>query len=143
MQSDTAALTTTAMVTASGMTFAVVSGQVYSFEFNLSFQAATASTGLKVGLTFPAATLIAASAEIPQAAAGTDANFVGFITASAGTVTATATPTAATTYQAMVYGTLLCSGSAGNLALTVGAEASTASGVIIKAGTHGFLFAIA
>ena len=94
-QSDSATGSTTAMVTASGMVFAVTTGNYYQFKFHVitrigSVTSAT-TVGIKLGLTFPAATVVGAIASIPQAVAGTAHFFTGQIQASGGTVTSAST----------------------------------------------------
>lgn len=142
MQSDTATGTTTAMVTASGMTFAVTTGNYYRFKFHVitrlgSVTSAT-TVGLKLGLTFPAATVVAAEARIPQAVAGTAHWFAGQIQASGGTVTSASTQFPNSNTLSVVEGSIVPS-AAGNVALTYGCELSTTAGVVIKQGTNGII----
>lgn len=142
MQSDTATGSTTAMVTASGMTFAVTTGNHYRFKFHVitrlgSVTSAT-TVGLKLGLTFPAATVVAAEARIPQAVAGTAHWFAGQIQASGGTVTSASTQFPNSNTLSVVEGSIVPS-AAGNVALTYGCELSTTAGVVIKQGTNGII----
>ena len=141
-ESDSATGSTTAMVTASGMVFAVTTGNYYRFKFHVitrigSVTSAT-TVGIKLGLTFPAATVVGAVAMIPQAVAGTAHFFTGQIQASGGTVTSASTqfPTANT--LSIVEGSIVPS-AAGNVALTFGCELSTTAGVVIKSGTNGVI----
>jgi hypothetical protein len=139
MGSDTATGTTTALVTASGMTFALVSGNTYRFAWNVLFDSSTTTIGIKLGLTFPAATIVAANVTIPQVVDANNANFTGQITSSGDSVTSVSAPAAATPFLAIVEGTIRPSAN-GNLALMYGSEVSTSAlGVRIKQETLGVL----
>ena len=142
MQDDMATGTTTAMVTASGMLFAVTSGNYYRFRFYVISRIGNATSattvGFKLGLTFPAATVVGASVNIPFGAAGASHFFEGQITASGGAVTSTATQNPNANTLSTVDGVIVPSAD-GNLALTYGCELSTTAGVLIKQGTNGIL----
>lgn len=141
-ESDSATGSTTAMVTASGMVFAVTTGNYYRFSFHVITRigAATSATtvGIKLGLTFPAATVVGATARIPQAVAGTAHFFTGQIQASGGTVTSASTQFPNANTLSIVEGSIVPS-AAGNVALTFGCELSTTAGVVIKQGTNGII----
>ena len=134
--------TTTAMVTASGMYFAVTSGNYYRFRFYVISRigAVTSATtvGFKLGLTFPAATIVAASVNMPQGAAGVSHFFEGQIASSGATVTTVSTQFQNTNTLSTVDGVIVPSAD-GNVALTYGCELSTTAGVVIKQGTNGTL----
>lgn len=141
-ESDSATGSTTAMVTASGMVFAVTTGNYYRFKFHVitrigSVTSAT-TVGIKLGLTFPAATVVGAVAMIPQGAAGTSHFFTGQIQASGGTVTSASTQFPNANTLSIVEGSIVPS-AAGNVALTFGCELSTTAGVVIKQGTNGII----
>lgn len=141
-ESDSATGSTTAMVTASGMVFAVTTGNYYRFKFHVitrigSVTSAT-TVGIKLGLTFPAATVVGAVAMIPQGAAGTSHFFTGQIQASGGTVTSASTQFPNANTLSIVEGSIVPS-AAGNVALTYGCELSTTAGVVIKQGTNGII----
>lgn len=142
MQNDMATGTTTAMVTASGMLFAVTSGNYYRFRFYVISRIGNATSattvGFKLGLTFPAATVVGASVNIPFGSAGASHFFEGQITASGGAVTSTATQNPNADTLSTVDGVIVPSAD-GNLALTYGCELSTTAGVLIKQGTNGIL----
>lgn len=142
MQDDMATGTTTAMVTASGMLFAVTSGNYYRFRFyvisRIGNVTSATTVGFKLGLTFPAATVVGASVNIPFGAAGASHFFEGQITASGGAVTSTATQNPNANTLSTVDGVIVPSAD-GNLALTYGCELSTTAGVLIKQGTNGIL----
>ena len=81
MQSDQATGTVTALATASGMIFALTSGNTYRFQFlmvaKIGNVTSATTVGVKMGLTFPAATVVAARAGFPQGVAGTAHDFEG------------------------------------------------------------------
>lgn len=139
-RSDSATGTTTALVTASGMTFAVTTGNYYRFSYHVLTRigAVTSATtvGIKLGLTFPSATVVAAFAQIPQGADGTSHMFMGQITSSGDSVTSASTQFPNTVTHSLVEGTIVPS-AAGNVALVYGCELSTTAGVVIKQGTNG------
>lgn len=141
-QSDGATGSTTAMVTASGMVFAVTTGNYYQFKFHVITRignvTSATTVGIKLGLTFPAATVVGAVASIPQGAAGTSHFFTGQIQASGGTVTSTSTQYPNANTLSIVEGSIVPS-EAGNVALTFGCELSTTAGVVIKQGTNGVM----
>jgi hypothetical protein len=128
---------TTALATASGMIFALTAGTTYNFEFQVGHDGIT-TMGLKLGLTFPAVTMVFARAEI---ASSNVAQVIGYIEASGGSVTSTGS-FGATRLMSRVEGTILPSGN-GNLALVWGCEASTTGGVRILQQTLGYLYAVA
>lgn len=143
MGSDTATNTGTTLTTASGMTFAVVSGVVYQFEYWVLAKAGIASTnttvGLSIGLTFPAATVVAANIRIgAQAANGTDSVFEGTVNTASSAVTSTSLQNATTTNFAQVRGVIKPSAD-GNLSLLFASEVATTAGHILLAGTNGVL----
>lgn len=139
-QSDSATGSTTALVTASGMTFAVTSGNYYRFSFHILSRigAVTSATtvGLKLGLTFPAAAVVGAYAQIPQAVAGVAHMFVGQIQSSGASVTSVSTQYPNQDTHSLVEGSIVPTAN-GNVALVFGCELSTTAGVVIKQGTNG------
>ena len=142
MQDDMATGTTTAMVTASGMVFAVTTGNYYRFRFHVITRignvTSATTVGIKLGLTFPAATIVGAVANIAQGAAGASHWYSGQIQSSGGTVTSVSTQFPNSDTLSIVEGSILPS-AAGNIALTYGCELSTTAGVVIKSGTNGFI----
>lgn len=142
-QGNTATNATTTLTTASGCQFALVSGNTYNFTYRIFWKVGTAATnttcGLSLGLTFPAATMVAARAEImAQAANGTDSSIIGQIIAASSAVTSTTCQTPATTSYATVTGTITPSAN-GNLSLLYASEIATTAGVIIMSGTNGVI----
>jgi hypothetical protein len=139
MGNDQTTNATATLVTASGCTFVVTSGNTYYFEFCALWKCNVTTNGFKVGLTFPAAVVVAAQAVVPITAA---TSITGPISASGGAITGTSTPTSATPYMAFVNGTITPSAS-GNLALMFAGELATTAGVALLAGTNGMIRAIA
>ena len=93
---------------------------------------------LKLGLSFPAATLISAVARAQAGAdAVTGAEAAGFITLVRNTVTFTTSPTANFDQFAMIEGTIVASGSGNLIPFFASEVATTVSGVVIKAGANG------
>jgi hypothetical protein len=93
---------------------------------------------MKLGLTFPAAAVVSAFAQIPQAVDGTAQNFMGQITSSGDSVTSISTQFPNTDVISLVEGSIVPTAN-GNLALVFGTELSTTAGVVIKQGTNGRL----
>jgi hypothetical protein len=126
---------------ASGLGFAVASGVTYAFEFRPIFRSAVATNGIRLGLTFPAAVIFAATARIPIAADGAGGEFQGWITTSGDAVIGTGVQTANTSYVAEVKGTIRPSAN-GNVQLQYGSELSTTLGVVIAQESYGVLSTI-
>jgi hypothetical protein len=125
------------LVNVLNLAFALVAGTTYRFRFAVVFRSTSGTVGLKLGLTFPAATIFAASARIPIAATGTAGELQGSITASGGSVTGTAVPAANADYLARVDGVIVPS-SSGTLQLQFAAE-TTGATVTLQAGSVGSL----
>lgn len=142
MQSDSATGTITGLATASGITFALTSGNTYRFQFLMVARIGSASThttvGVKMGLTFPAATVVAARAAFPQGAAGVSHDFEGQINTSGGMITSISTQNPNQDILGKIDGVIKPSAD-GNLALMYGCELATTAGVVIRAGTCGRL----
>lgn len=124
-----------------GLSFSVTAGTTYVFQFNVIYATTVSTIGLQLGLTFPASTTFAATVKIPQGASGTSSEFQGAITASGGSVTAAATPTATDTYIATVEGTITPS-SSGTLQAQFAAESAGAT-ITAYAASSGFLYTLA
>lgn len=84
------------------MVFAVTSGNNYDIEFNCYFASNVTTNGLKLGVTYPAATRAGYTCYIPSAADGVSGQFQGWGTASADAITSTGVQAANTTYLAQV-----------------------------------------
>ncbi len=143
--SDTVTNTGTTLTTVTGLSFAIVSGVTYQFEYRVLTKCGNTATnttvGLSIGLTFPAATVVAANVRIgSQGAAGTDSYFEGTINAASGSVTSTSlqAPAITTTNYSQVKGVIKPSAN-GNLTLLFASEVATTAGHILLAGTNGLL----
>lgn len=137
MGSNTATGTTTAMVTASGMTFAVTSGNTYWFRFDVAFDCNNTTVGVRLGLTFPAAIAVSAHAE---AAIDPSTKAYALILASSGSVLTTRVNASSVAQYGHITGHIEPSAS-GTLALIWASELSTTAGARILAGTNGILIA--
>lgn len=126
---------------ATGLAFVGVTAGTYAFKAGVVYQTAATTTGLKVGLTFPAATVFAATVHIPQTTAGVGGGLQGWITASAGTVATTSTPAATTSYEALIDGTIVVS-TGGTIQVTQASNA-TGSAITLKQGSWLQYFKIA
>jgi hypothetical protein len=140
LTADFSALTTTTLTDITGMTLPVVSGKYYFFKFEIGYQAAATTTGIKLGVTIPAATIFAAtvSALVSTAADGTANVFFGHLTSSGDSVIGTGTPAATTTHLAEIQGIIVPSAN-GNIQLQAATEVA-ASNVTVKQGTVGLIW---
>jgi len=136
---DTSVASATTTITTSGLQFALLSGITYAFDFRILYQTKVAATGLKLGLIFPAATIVGANVNVPMANdAATSYWFSGYISASGGGVTATSSPAVNTTVMAQITGVIRPSAN-GTLHVYHACEAACASGIVIKADSVGIL----
>jgi hypothetical protein len=136
MQDDTATAISAGLVTTSGMTFALVSGNTYRFEFFIPFDSVASTVGLKLGLTFPAATMMSSRFYIPNS---NTAETMGDVSGPGGFVVA-ATSSAARSL-AYISGVIRPSAD-GNLALQHACEIATSGGPVIKGGANGILYTL-
>jgi hypothetical protein len=129
-----------------GLAFSVTANTTYKFDFDVLFRATlngSTTCGLKVGLTFPAATIVSATAQIPVAADGTAAMFSGWITSSGDAVTGTGVQAKDVDYVAKVYGVIRPSAD-GTLQVQAAAElTSTIAGIVVRQNSAGTLTTIA
>jgi hypothetical protein len=125
--------TSTTVANATSLSFSAVAGKVYKYNFNILYTSAATGTGIKLGLTYPAATTASGKASIPIGADGTATIFYGLITSSGDIVIGTGTPAASTTTYATVQGIIIPS-TTGTVQLTAGTEVN-ASAIVIKAGS--------
>jgi hypothetical protein len=138
LAADLSASTSTTLADTTGLKFDVQSGHHYVFEFGLLYVSAATTTGVKVGVTTPTFTTLAATVSAQAAADGTAAEFAGWLSSSGDAVTASGVETATTvTYIAKVEGVLVPSAD-GILQLQHATEVG-ASGITPKAGSYGFL----
>ena len=105
----------TAQSNVNDLAFNVVTGVMYKYKFIVNYTSAATTTGLRVSLTYPTASMASAVAKIPNGNDGTAAYFHGTINTSGDTVNATGTSSTA---------------AAGHLAFVEGVIIPTADGVI-------------
>ena len=102
LTADLGATSSTTLTDTTGLSFAVVSGTYYRITFHVIFQTANTGSGLKLGLTTPTFTTLAATATIPFAADGSAGAFQGWITSSGDSVVATGVEATGTNYLAVL-----------------------------------------
>jgi hypothetical protein len=68
LTADLAANSATALADATGLSFAVVAGQVYRFQFWVIFQSAALTTGIQLSVNAPASSALAYNVAIPISA---------------------------------------------------------------------------
>ncbi len=125
----------TTLANATGLSFPVVTGTNYKYKFTVLYTSAATTTGLRVGVTFPAATTQSALANIPGSTTdGTGFLFSGFISSSGDSVVAGNSPAVSPTVMtANVEGVFIPSAS-GTIQLQAATEVG-ASNIVIKAGS--------
>jgi hypothetical protein len=120
------------------LTFLLSSGRTYIFAYKILFQGSNAANGLRIGLTFPSATVVSAVGYVPVSADGTAAQMTGWITSSGDAVVGTSLPTVNVPLMAIIEGTIIPSAD-GTLALGYGNELNTSVGVLINRGSVGII----
>jgi hypothetical protein len=135
---DTTTGTTTALTEHPSLKFAVSSGNTYVFAYKLLMQSSLAINGLKVGLSFPAATVVSAVAYVPESVDGISAQTTGWITSTGDSVTGTSLPTINVPLIVTIEGTIRPSAN-GTLAVGYACEMSTTAGVIVRQGSVGII----
>lgn len=121
--------------------FAISSGVPYMFKYFLPWRVGLGSVGIRVGLMFPATISCSISCQIPIAADGTARVQVGGIASSNKMVTGISSPSLDNN-DCLIEGSILCSGS-GVLNVIYGNEVSAPTGVVVKAGACGIIWALA
>lgn len=134
LNADHAAFTATGLANVTGLSFPVSSGVACRFEFLVAFRSAATTTGIRLGLTFPAATVFAGTVTSLFAADGSGALFAGALTASDDSVVSSATPAINTDYLAKVEGFIIPSAN-GTLQLRAATEILN-SAVTVRNGSH-------
>ena len=137
---DLAASTVVTLANATGLSFAIVSGTYYHFKFYITFRSAATTTGIRLGLTFPAITRFASTANIPIAADGAGGLWQGWITTSGDAVVGTGVQAINTDYLAIVEGNILPSAD-GTLQLQFATEVA-GSAVTVRQGSCGVLYSL-
>jgi len=121
------------------MAFAVTSGTYYAFKFIILYSTGATTTGIKLSLTFPTATVQSANVLIfGQTTDGaTTEPWAGTINSSGDVVTSTGVAVINVPYVAIVEGTILPS-SNGSLQLRFSPEVAAAA--TIKRGSLGYIW---
>jgi hypothetical protein len=136
---DLSATTSTTLANTTGLVFAVVNGTYYHFRFFVLWQTATATTGIKIGITTPTFTVYSATVRMPVAADGTGAEWTGALTTSGDSVIGSGAESTNTTYPAIIDGIILPSAN-GNVQVQHAAEVAAAGNVTVKAGSSGMMW---
>lgn len=135
---DQTFVATTTLANATDLSFSVISGHYYKFEFDVLFQSNTSTTGLKVSVTTPTFTRFGAAVSIPIAGDGVDAQFEGDITSSGDAVSGTDVAATGTDYVAHIEGVIFPSASG---TVQVQAACEVAAGTItVRQGSVGLLY---
>lgn len=104
-------LTTATLANLTGLSFAVVSGRTYEFEFTLVVRTTVITVAAVATISIPSATVFAAEVEALFAGDGAGAQFGGAITSSDDVVVVTALPVINTDYLLRIRGVLVPSAS--------------------------------
>jgi hypothetical protein len=141
LTADMTATTTTTLANITSLSFSVSNATYYRFQFGVIYQSNATTTGLKLTVTIPAATVFSAKAQAWSSAAdGTDSEYVGRITSSGDAVTATGSEATNTSYLCLIEGVLVPS-AGGTLQAQFASEVS-GSTVTIKQGSYGILWTL-
>lgn len=138
LTADLSAVTSQTLTDTTGLLFAVVSGTYYWFRFGILFQSAGTTTGISIGLTCPAVTVLAANVTIPSTAG---VQLTGRLNASGDSATSTAIDTAGSTALAVVEGLILSSAN-GNLQVQHARGGAISANVTVKRGSFGALYTV-
>lgn len=134
------AISSTSLTNVTDLVFPVVANSVYSFEFLVPFSSVALTTGIGLAVSCPASpALLSYQAEIPFAADGVDATWIGSGTASGDTILSTGVVAINTVYLARLTGVLRNGANAGNLQVQARSEVN-ASAVTVKSGAWGILW---
>ena len=119
----------------------VTAGVYYAFKFLVAARSTGSTVGLKLGLTFPTATVFACTMRsMLNSTSGTGAEWGGAIIASGGSMTLTGMPSTNTDYLSEIIGVILPSAS-GTLMVQYAAE-TTGYTVTMRKGSAGYLVAV-
>ncbi len=127
--------TTAASSNVTGLSFAVVAGVTYKYKFSVLYTSAAVNTGLRIGLTYPAATVASANAKIPVSNTdGAAFIFAGLLSTSGDFVLATGSAAASPTVLVADIEGVIVPSATGTVQLQAGTEIA-ASNIVIKAGS--------
>ena len=128
---------TTTVLKPTSLILDVKAGERYDFVFNVLFQSNTATTGIRLGLSYPANSFYSATAKILSGTDGTAAEFSGALTTVGDAVVSTQVPSINTTYLAEIKGTIMPTVD-DVIMVQFGSETATGQ-VTIKSGSNGKL----
>jgi hypothetical protein len=128
---------TSSTLGSSELGFAVNAGTYYKFRFVIVFATDATTTGIRLGLTAPSASVFSATTDIATGSDGPNAREQGSITSSGDWVMTGAVEAANTNYIAIVEGIILPSVS-GSVQLVFGAG-TNGNQVSLKAGSMGII----
>jgi trimeric autotransporter adhesin len=118
-----------------GLSFTVVAGATYKYKFNVLYTSAATTTGLRIGLTYPATTMSSALANIPGSTVdGTGFLFSGFISSSGDSVVSANSPAVSPTVMMANIEGLIIPSANGTVQLRASSEVA-ASNIVIKSGS--------
>jgi hypothetical protein len=139
LTADLASTTVTTMANVTGMNLPVLAGNYYKFKFNIIYQSAATTNGVRLGVTVPAFTRFTGAADLPvsTAADGTANIFRGHLTSSGDSVVGTGTPAVTTDFMGELEGIIVPSAD-GDIQLQYGAEVTT-SAITMRQGSLGKL----
>lgn len=120
----------TALANVTSLSFTVTSGLVYKYKFHIMYTSAATSTGLRLGLTYPAVTNATALANIASGGDGTGAYLQGLINSSGDSVLSANSPSTTTTLFAQVEGIIAPSAN-GTVQLQAATEIAASNIVIL------------
>lgn len=138
LATDVASVNTSVLANVASLAFLLASGTTYSYAFNVLWQTAAPTVGLRLGLTFPAVTIQSANVRIPIAADGAGAEMQGWVTSSGDSITGTGAEASGTTYLAQIHGTIRPSAN-GTLQVQAAAGKSSTAGIVVQAQSNGIL----
>jgi len=118
--------------------FDLTSGRTYIFAYRLLMQTPVATNGIRVGLNFPAATVVGANANIPVSVDGVAGVWSGIITSSGDSVVGTSAATVNVPLVVTIEGTIIPSAN-GTLELGYGGELATTAGIVLRQGSVGII----
>ncbi len=125
----------TALANANLLVFDVVAGTLYKYRFNVMYTTASANTGLRLGITYPAATTTSAIANIPGSATdGTGFMFSGLINSSGDSVVAASSPAITPAVMVATLEGVILPSASGQIQLRAASEVA-GSNIVIKAGS--------
>jgi hypothetical protein len=118
--------------------FSLSSGNYYAFEFVALMQTPVQTNGIRVGLNFPAATVVSAQGRVPISADGAGQEMQGWITSSGDSVVGASMATVNVPVICTVKGVIVPSAN-GTLNFGYGGELGTTAGIVCRQGSYGIL----